>query len=121
MPNKTIAEPEAFAVEKKSVVFCPNLAHTLDLVRGKWKPVLLYHLTAGPRRFGELQRLLDGRVTQHTLTQQLRELEHDGLVHRQVFAEVPPRVEYSLTDKGRSLRELLNHVYSWGEQHGAQG
>lgn len=121
MHKETIAEPEAFAAGKKSVILCPNLAHTLDLVRGKWKPILLYHLTDQPRRFGELQRLLGGRVTQHTLTQQLRELEHDGLVHRQVFAQVPPRVEYSLTDKGRSLRGLMEHLHSWGEQHGAQG
>ncbi|WP_046246484.1 winged helix-turn-helix transcriptional regulator [Hymenobacter terrenus] len=96
------------------------MASTLDLVRGKWKPMLLYHLTPGPRRFGELQRLLGGQVTQHTLTQQLRELEHDGLVYRQVFAEVPPRVEYSLTDKGRSLRSLMDSIYSWGEQQNAR-
>jgi len=97
------------------------MAQTLDLVRGKWKPLLIYHLSvSSPRRFGELLRVLGGHVTQHTLTQQLRELEHDGLVHRTVYAEVPPRVEYSLTDKGRSLRTLMDQVYSWGEQHIAQ-
>lgn len=117
MYKETIAGPQAVAIEKNFENLCPFMTSTLDLVRGKWKPILLYHLTPGPRRFGALQRLLGGLVTQHTLTQQLRELEHDGLVHRQVFAEVPPRVEYSLTEKGRSLRGLLDLIYTWGEQH----
>ena len=120
MRKETIAGAEALATEKKPADVCPIMAHTLDLVRGKWKPMLLYHLSTGnPRRFGELLRLLGGLVTQHTLTQQLREMEHDDLVHRAVYAQVPPRVEYSLTDKGRSLRALMDQIYSWGEQHGA--
>lgn len=96
------------------------MTNTLDLVRGKWKPLLLYHLSGPrPQRFGELLRLLGGHVTQHTLTQQLRELAHDGLVLRVVYAEVPPRVDYSLTEKGRSLRALMDQIYNWGEQHSA--
>ncbi|WP_046246468.1 winged helix-turn-helix transcriptional regulator [Hymenobacter terrenus] len=94
------------------------MTNTLDLVRGKWKPALLYYLAEeSPRRFGTLLRLFGGLVTQHTLTQQLREMEHDGLVTRVVYAEVPPRVEYSLTDKGYSLRALMEQIYQWGEQH----
>lgn len=91
---------------------CP-MEYTLDLIGGKWKGAILYRLLEGTRRYGELRRLLC-RITQRSLTQQLRELEDDGLVHREVFAEVPPRVEYSLTDKGRTLAPVLNALLAWG-------
>ena len=92
---------------------CPVEA-TLDMIGGKWRGVILFRLMEGTKRFGELRRLLP-KVTQRTLTQQLRELEADGLVARKVFAEVPPKVEYSMTDLGRSLRPVLLRLKDWGE------
>lgn len=86
---------------------------TLDVIGGKWKGIILWHLLQKTLRFSQLQRRIPG-VTQKMLTQQLRELERDYLVLRQVYAEVPPRVEYSLTSKGESLRELLVFMCEWG-------
>jgi DNA-binding HxlR family transcriptional regulator len=99
-----------------NVTQCPIEA-ALDLIGGKWKGVILFRLLqAGTLRFGELQRLLC-KITQRTLTQQLRELEADGLVHRKVYAQVPPRVEYSLTERGRSLEQILTGLKAWGTDH----
>ena len=89
---------------------------TLALVGGKWKPLILYYLTQRMYRFGELMRQLPN-VTQRMLTRQLRELEADGLVHREVYAQVPPRVEYSLTPLGMSLEPLLSTMDAWGETY----
>ena len=91
-----------------------GVALTLDVIGGKWKGVILWHLLQKTLRFSQLQRRITD-VTQKMLTQQLRELERDGLVHRQVYAEVPPRVEYSLTERGESLREMLVFMREWGE------
>jgi len=93
---------------------CPTEA-ALAVIGGRWKVPILWHLRRGTLRFGELSRLL-GAVTQKMLTQQLRELERDGIVHRRVFPEVPPRVEYSLTDFGTSLSPLLDALSAWGER-----
>ncbi len=89
---------------------------TLQFIDGKWKGVVLYHLLDRTLRFNEIRRLLPS-VTQRMLTNQLRELEADGLVHREVFAQVPPRVEYSLTDYGRSLEPVLKALKMWGDEH----
>lgn len=101
------------------VIECPMEA-TLDLIGGKWKGVILFRLLKGTLRFGELRRQLC-KITQRTLTQQLRQLEADGLVSRRVYAEVPPRVEYSLTVRGRSLDPVLMTLMQWGEDQLANG
>lgn len=97
---------------------CPVDA-TLSIIGGKWKALILYHLRDGPRRFGELRRLIPG-VTQRMITQHLRELEADGIIHRAVFAVVPPRVDYSLTDTGRTLIPILDAMAEWGLAHRAR-
>ena len=94
---------------------CPVKA-SLNLIGGKWKAVILFHLLDGAKRFNQLRRLLPD-ITQRMLTNQLRALEADGLLNRQVFAEVPPRVEYSLSDLGRTLEPLLLALKNWGEKH----
>lgn len=97
---------------------CPVDA-TLAIIGGKWKALILYHLRDGPRRFGELRRLIPG-VTQRMITQHLRELEADGIIHREVFAVVPPRVDYSLTQTGRTLLPILEAMAVWGTTHRAR-
>ncbi|OKJ15941.1 winged helix-turn-helix transcriptional regulator [Kitasatospora sp. CB01950] len=88
----------------------------LDVVSGKWKGLILWELaTHGVRRFAELRRALPG-VSEKMLTQHLRELEEDGLVNRKVYAEVPPRVEYSPTEQGRTLNEALRPLGAWGTE-----
>ncbi len=94
---------------------CPVEA-TLEVIGGKWKGVILYHLVDGKRRFSEFRRLLPN-VTQRMLTNQLRELERDGVVHRKVYAEVPPRVEYSLTEFGRTLTPIIHLMRDWGRDY----
>lgn len=94
---------------------CPVEA-TLDLIDGKWKAVILYHLLNDTVRFNELKRRLS-RITQRMLTRQLRELEAAGLIHRQIYAEVPLRVEYSLTTLGRSLEPVIRTLWTWGNQY----
>jgi len=89
---------------------------TASIIGGKWKPSLLFHLEGRTRRFCELQRLIPG-LTKKMLTQHLRELERDGIVHRKVYAEVPPRVEYSLTRHGESLKPILKLMSAWGTRH----
>lgn len=93
---------------------CPVEA-CLEVIGGKWKGVVLFHLLAGTKRFNELMRLIPG-VTQRMLTRQLRELEDDGIVLRKVYAEVPPKVEYSLTEFGLTLKPLLRDIQHWGSQ-----
>lgn len=94
---------------------CP-VETTLMLIGNKWKVLILRDLMEGTRRFGELKRSI-GSVSQKVLTQQLRAMEADGLVYREVYAEVPPRVEYSLTDLGYSLRPILDAMMAWGEDY----
>ena len=91
---------------------CP-VEVTLSAIGGKWKALILYHAMQGPRRFNELRRLMPS-VTQRMLTQHLRELEADGILDRDVRAQVPPHVEYSLTQKGRTLVPILDAMATWG-------
>lgn len=96
-----------------------SVQSTADVIGGKWKPLILYHLERGTRRFSELQRLIP-QTTKKMLTKHLRELERDEIIHRKVFAQVPPRVEYSLTKHGQSLRPILRLMSAWGKRHRAQ-
>lgn len=98
---------------------CPTEA-TLAVIGGRWKVPILWNLFKGTLRFGELSRSLPA-ATQKMLTQQLRELEKDGLVLRKVYAEIPPRVEYSLTPMGRSLEPVLLALTEWGERYVGRG
>jgi DNA-binding HxlR family transcriptional regulator len=87
---------------------------TLKAISGRWKLLILRELFTGVKRFGELQRALEG-ITQKMLTQQLREMEDDGIIHRQVYPQIPPKVEYSLTTLGESLKPIIAAMHEWGE------
>jgi len=91
---------------------CPVEA-TLDVIGGRWKGAIVVHLAAGPQRFSELRRLFGG-VSQRSLTTQLRELERDDVLRREVFAQVPARVEYSLSERGQTLVPILRAMSEWG-------
>ena len=92
-------------------------SYTLSLIAGKYKPVILYCLMEyEPVRFNEMQRYL-GKVADKTLSQNRKELEADGLIHRRMYPEVPPRVEYTLTERGHSLMEVLDKLCDWGMEH----
>lgn len=93
-----------------------GLDAAIDVVGGKWKPLILWALHEGPCRFGALRRGITG-ISEKVLIQQLREMEADGIVHRKVFHEVPPKVEYSLTELGVSLNDALIPLGDWGERH----
>ena len=94
---------------------CP-VETALDVLAGKWKILILWYLRSETKRFNELQKLLP-RTTQKMLIQKLRELEEDGIVHREVYPVVPPKVEYSLTQYGQSLKPILKSLYLWGDIH----
>ncbi len=94
---------------------CPVEA-TLDIIGGKWKSILLFRVLEGTRRFNELRRLQPS-LTQRMLTNQLRELERDGLITRKIYAEVPPKVEYSITEFGKTLEPVLLALKQWAENH----
>jgi DNA-binding HxlR family transcriptional regulator len=93
-----------------------GLEAALDVIGGKWKVLILWQLHPEPRRFGELRRLVPG-VTEKMLIQQLREMEADGLVVRKAYPEIPPRVEYSLTEVGVELKAILPPLCAWGTKH----
>lgn len=90
-----------------------TVALAIDVIGGKWKPLILWHLRDEALRFGELKRRLT-TVTQKMLTQQLRELEEDGLVHRHIYTQIPPKVEYSLTEHGKTVIPILEMISKWG-------
>ena len=96
---------------------CANIELALDIIVGKWKPVIMFHLLNNDKlRFSELQRLIPD-ISKKMLTQHLRELEAHDIIHREVYAEVPPRVEYSMTEYGMGLKELLMAMQKWGLAH----
>lgn len=101
----------------KELPACP-VETTLTLIGDKWKVLILRDLMPGTKRFGELKKSI-GNVSQKVLTAQLRDMEESGLVNRKVYAEVPPRVEYSLTELGQSLRPILDAMQKWGEDYKA--
>ena len=102
---------------KKELPACP-VETTLTLIGDKWKVLILRDLLPGKKRFGELKKSI-GSVSQKVLTAQLRDMEESGLVNRKVYAEVPPRVEYSLTELGQSLKPILDAMWNWGEGYKA--
>lgn len=106
------------ATPAKELPACP-VETTLTLIGDKWKVLILRDLMPGTKRFGELKRSL-GHVSQKVLTSQLRDMEANGLVSRKVYAEVPPRVEYTLTDVGYSLKPILDAMWTWGEKYKEQ-
>src|SRR5215470_1583800 len=95
--------------------YCP-VKLTTDVIGGKWKPLILFYLETGTKRFGELQKLIAG-MTKKMLTQHLRDLERDEVIRRRVYAVVPPKVEYSLTRHGESLKPILKLMSAWGTKH----
>ena len=119
MSNSTTADRSAgVSVDNMPCGPCP-IETTLRVMGGKWKPLILWYLYAdGTMRFSELRRTVHG-ATEKMLTQHLRELEADRLVHREVYAQVPPKVEYSLTEHGRSLGPVLKAMYKWGSAYNA--
>ena len=103
---------------KQALPACP-VETTLTLIGDKWKVLILRDLMPGTKRFGELKKSIGG-VSQKVLTAQLRAMEKSGLVHREVYAEVPPRVEYSLTELGHSLKPIMDSMVAWGTEYKKQ-
>ena len=106
------------ATAKIELPACP-VETTLTLIGDKWKVLILRDLMPGTKRFGELKKSV-GNVSQKVLTAQLRAMEASGLVNRKVYAEVPPRVEYSLTELGKSLKPILDSMCAWGKAYKAE-
>ncbi|MCR2806405.1 winged helix-turn-helix transcriptional regulator [Paenibacillus soyae] len=94
---------------------CP-VEYTLDVIGGKWKGIILYHLISGEKRFNEFRKICPA-ITQRVLTLQLRELEEDGVIHREAYNQIPPKVEYSLTEFGRTLVPIILLMRDWGNAH----
>lgn len=111
--NQEVGNKKSFVFDEES---CPVTA-TMQVLGGKWKPILInaIYLTA-PARFGELKRSVKG-ITQSMLTQQLRELEEDGIISRKIYAEIPPRVEYTLTEFGLTLSPIMLSMAEWGKEY----
>jgi DNA-binding HxlR family transcriptional regulator len=105
-------------MESKTLPACP-VETTLTLISDKWKVLIIRDLLPGTKRFGELKKSI-GSVSQKVLTSQLRQMEESGLLIRTVFPEVPPRVEYTLTELGQSLKPVLDAMWNWGEEYKAK-
>jgi len=94
---------------------CP-ITHAMKVIGGKWKPIIFIRLSQGINRFGILSRSIEG-ISKNMLTRELRDLEAKGIINRKIFAEIPPRVEYSLTSKGNTLLPVFNKLSDWGKEH----
>ncbi len=114
-PKSDVVSKKKLAMENPPPADCP-LTRLVDIIGGRWKVLSLWRLLDGTKRFNELRRLMPG-VTQKMLTQQLRQLEADGLISRKIYAEVPPRVEYRLTKTGEELGNLLVTLSEWATVH----
>lgn len=99
----------------KKAVGCP-VETTLMVIEGRWKVMILHYLLDGTKRFNELNRLLTG-VSHRTLAKQLRQLEYDGIVHRKMYPQIPPKVEYSLSRLGETLKPVLVAMHKWGDAY----
>lgn len=106
------AEAEKYSVVKPTC----EVESTIKIIGGRWKVLIIRELISEAKRFGELQRALHG-ITQKMLTQQLRELEEDGIIHREIYAQIPPKVEYSLTPLGESLKPILYAMHEWAIEY----
>ncbi len=103
--------------DKGAIARCEPMSRLQSVIAGKWKILILWYISFYKvQRFGELMRRLDG-ITQSTLTKQLRELERDGFLHREIYSEIPPKVEYSLTDLGKSFIPVLETMMAWSETY----
>ena len=102
-------------IEKKLDDACP-VTFCMQVIGGKWKPIILYLISKGGNRFGVLHRGIAG-ISKQMLTKQLRELENDGVLERVIYPEIPPRVEYFITPKGKSLFPIIDQMSQWGNQH----
>lgn len=121
--NDTNGRVHLLGERKRAYNDCPEVYSyacpvevTLDVIGGKWKGIILYYLLDGTKRFGELRKLIPG-ITQRMLTLQLRELEDNGVIHREVYKEVPPKVEYSLTEFGETLKPIILLMRDWGDKY----
>ena len=103
-------EPKKITEQQCPVTYC------VEIIGGKWKPIILFLISKGANRFGVLQRGIEG-ISKQMLTKQLRELEDDGILQRVIYPEIPPRVEYFITDKGKSLFPIIDSMKKWGQQN----
>lgn len=104
-------------IEKKIEPDCDcSILGPISIISGKWKPVIIWMLLSGPKRFGELHKSIQG-IALKVLSRHLKELEADGIINRKVFAQVPPKVEYTLTEKGMSLNEVMEKLAEWGKKN----
>lgn len=110
-----IIEGKEYEIRMHDKIYHCALDVTMDYIGGKWKTVVLWYLRKGTKRFGELKKHIP-EITEKMLSLQLKQLEADGLVHREVFAEVPPRVEYCLSEEGKTLLPLLEELAKWGRK-----
>lgn len=110
MENNRIKKTKEFMPGNCPVVFCMNI------IGGKWKPSIIHMIRTDRNRYSVLLKNIK-EISKQTLTNQLRELEHDGIINRIIYAEIPPRVEYSITDYGKTLLPIIDSMYVWGKQH----
>lgn len=110
MENNRLKKTKEFMPGNCPVVFCMNI------IGGKWKPSIIHMIRTDRNRYSVLLKNIK-EISKQTLTNQLRELEHDGIIDRVIFPEIPPRVEYNMTDYGKSLLPIIDSMYTWGKQH----